>query len=389
MTRYLAALFLISSAVFSAASPWDMSALSQAPASQPFPEKDDGEVKAVFLDGPAFQGKPTRIFAYYGIPRSTDGGKVPAMVLVHGGGGSAFSRWVKLWNDRGYAAISMDTCGAISGGGHNDHTRHENGGPPGWGGFDQITTPLTDQWTYHAVSDVILAHSWIRSQPGVDAEKTGITGISWGGYLTCITAGVDDRFKFAAPIYGCGFLTDNSTWLDAFGKMGPENKEKWRSQWDPSVYLPLAKMPMLWVTGTNDFAFPMDSLKKSYELTPQEPHLAIRPRMPHGHGAAGENPEEIRVMADAVLKGGPPLPKVSTITTTGQTVTATFSGEAASATLNYTTDAGVWQKRLWKDIPAEIKGGTLTATLPEDTTTYFFNITTPAGLVASSPHQEK
>ena len=26
--------------------------------------------------------------------------------------------------------------------------------------------------------------------------------------------------------------------------------------WDPSKYLPSATMPMLWVTGTNDFALP-------------------------------------------------------------------------------------------------------------------------------------
>ena len=33
--------------------------------------------------------------------------------LVHGGGGTAFADWVKLWNSRGYAAIAMDNCGSI------------------------------------------------------------------------------------------------------------------------------------------------------------------------------------------------------------------------------------------------------------------------------------
>ena len=35
------------------------------------------------------------------------------MVLVHGGGGTAFAEWVKAWTSRGYAAIAMDTCGQI------------------------------------------------------------------------------------------------------------------------------------------------------------------------------------------------------------------------------------------------------------------------------------
>jgi len=170
--------------------------------------------------------------------------------------------------------------------------------------------------------------------------------------------------------------------------MGPENKEKWRTLWDPSSYLANAKMPVLWVTGTNDFAFPMDSLKRSYQLPKSERHLAIRPRMPHGHGAAGENPEEIRVMADAILKDGAPLSQVHLGKRDGMNATATFTGKAASAVLNYTTDTGIWQKRLWKESPATLNGNTLSATLPEGTAVYYFNIADDNGLVASSEHAE-
>lgn len=386
ITRIVAGFLAISA--IAGAMPWKVDELKKTPLHHDAPEHDAGDVKAIFIDGVGYpDGKPTRIFAYYGIPRTEPGKKVPAIVLVHGGGGSAFSRWVKLWVDRGYAAISMDTCGAI-GGAEKNHPRDEKGGPPGWGGFDQIGQAAESQWTYHAVSDVILAHSWIRSRPEVDPEKTGLTGISWGGYLTCVVAGVDDRFKFAAPVYGCGFLTDNSTWLPQFEKMGPENKEKWRTLWDPSAYLANAKMPMLWVTGTNDFAFPMDSLKRSYQLPKSDRYLAIRPRMPHGHGAAGENPEEIRAMADAILKGGPALSKVSLGKRDGRNATATFTGKATNAALHYTTDTGVWQKRLWKETPAAINGSNVSATLPEGTTVYYFNIADDKGLVASSEHDE-
>ncbi|MCS6243430.1 MAG: acetylxylan esterase [Opitutus sp.] len=112
----------------------------------------------------------------------------------------------------------MDTCGCISGGGYENHTRHADGGPAGWGGFGQIDEPIEDQWTFHAVSAVVRAHSLLRSFHQVDPARIGVTGVSWGGYLTCIAAGIDHRFAFAAPVYGCGFLTENSTWLGEFEK---------------------------------------------------------------------------------------------------------------------------------------------------------------------------
>ena len=190
---------------------WNLEKLSQAPRTYAAPGFKEAGVEALFYDTLSWKGQPTRAFAWLGMPEHKPGEKVPAMVLVHGGGGTAFTDWVRLWNKRGYAAIAMDNCGSVPGGDHGKRPRGEFGGPPGWGGFEQIDLPIADQWTYHAVADVILAHSLLRSQPDVDTARIGITGISWGGYLTCIVAGVDKRFAFAAPVYGCGFLGDDST----------------------------------------------------------------------------------------------------------------------------------------------------------------------------------
>ena len=38
-------------------------------------------------------------------------GPLPAMVLVHGGGGKAFREWAELWAERGYVALAMDLAG--------------------------------------------------------------------------------------------------------------------------------------------------------------------------------------------------------------------------------------------------------------------------------------
>lgn len=322
-------------------------------------------VRSLFFAGPVYQGKPTRVFAWVGLPaKASAEHKVPGMVLIHGGGGTAFDRWVKVWTARGYAAIAMDTCGCVPVGTYGNWKRHEHGGPPGWdASFGQLDQPVTDQWPWHAVSSAVLSHSLLRSLPEVDSERIGVTGISWGGYLTSLVSGVDSRFQFACPVYGCGFLGDNSAWLPAFEKLGKERALLWLSQWDPAGYLPSMRRPMLWVNGTNDFAYPMDSWQKSYRLPTGQRTLALRIRMPHGHGPVGENPEEIHQFANQILRGETPLAVV-----TGQGITpateaapagelwATFqtSRPVKSAELCFTRDRGKWTDRKWESLPATI-----------------------------------
>ena len=378
--------------------PWDREALYKVPRVFEAPEFATNGVSALFYEGESYQGKPTRVFAYYGMPTNVPPGqKVPGVVLVHGGGGSAFVRWVRLWNSRGYAALSMDTCGAVSGNAYGQeqkgHVRHAWAGPAGWGGFDKADDPIHDQWTYHAVSAVLRGHSLLRSFPDVDVSRVGITGISWGGYLTCIAASIDDRFAFAVPVYGCGFLGDNSTWLGAFASMGDERAKKWLGLWDPSAYLGQARMPFLWVTGSNDFAYPMDSLKKSYRSLKVPYTLCVRLRMPHGHGAAGENPQEIHAFADRFAKRGAELPQVTEVARAGRQVTVRFNphGRAvARAELNYTRDGGAWKERKWEALPAEANAssGEVKAEIPAGATVYYVNLLTDDGIVVSSEHEE-
>jgi dienelactone hydrolase len=357
---------------------------------------DDPNVRAILYETKPFAGKPTKTFAYLGLPANrAPGQRVPAMVLIHGGGGTAFDRWVKVWTARGYAAIAMDLCGAlpVRVEEKKEWKRNPVGGPPGWdASFTQLDAPIADQWQYHALCDILLAHSLIRSLPEVDADRVGVTGISWGGYLTCLTVGVDPRFKFAVPVYGCGFI-DECVWQPTLAKMPPEKAKLWLDLWDPRRYLKDVATPMLWVTGTNDFAYPLPALQKSYRLPKGPRTLCVTLKMPHGHGPAGENPEVIRAYADIFFNGGAPLPVITSQGTDRKTneVYATFTAKTAvtKAELLYTADTGPWQKRVWKVAPAKVGDDyKVTATLPDRSTAYYLNLIDERGLVVSTEHEE-
>ncbi len=80
---------------------------------------------------------------------------------------------------------------------------------------------VTDMWIYQAVAAVVRGVSVLTSIPQVDDARIGMMGISWGGYLTEIVSGVDDRLAFAMPVYGAGFFFENSYAEDVLLSMEP------------------------------------------------------------------------------------------------------------------------------------------------------------------------
>jgi sialate O-acetylesterase len=376
---------------------WPTQALFAAPAIYPAEDpglKSDAEIRPLFYDGPPFHGKPTRVFAWLGVPANHQA-KVPGIVLVHGGGGTAFRYWVKLWVDRGYAAIAMDTSGQVPdplSPVQNARKGHAFSGPEMGGTFDHVDDPPTEQWVYHAVAAIVRAHSLLRSLPDVDPERTGLTGISWGGMFVEIAAGVDPRFKFVAPVYGCGFLGENSFFLEAnMQRMGREPAVKWLTLWDPSQYIGYAKMPMLFCDGTNDKHFRPDSWQKTYRTAQGPRTLSMKLRMPHGHPPAGD-PREITIFADSILRGGEPLPKLLGQGRDRDSVWATYSATVRieKAELLYTRDRGDWRERHWETAAADLdpNGKKVTARLPQGTTVYFLNLTDSRGCIVSTEHEE-
>ena len=95
--------------------PWDLDALkNDVPAMKWL--RQDQPVHSLIYAGENYKGHPTEVFAFYASPitlgEAKPGAKFPGVVLIHGGGGTAFADWAYLWAKRGYAAIAMDLAGA-------------------------------------------------------------------------------------------------------------------------------------------------------------------------------------------------------------------------------------------------------------------------------------
>ena len=373
---------------------WDLERLKKPPRVREFPNEFRSEVTPIWLEGEPFQGRETWCFAYYGVPDWASPDKpAPGIVLVHGGAGTAYPEWVRMWVRRGYAAVCVDTCGALPiRTAENTWLANPEGGPRGWGRIECAGEPEREQWVYHAVAAVLRSHSFLRSLSGVDAGRIGLTGVSWGGFLSCILAAADDRLRFAAPVYGCGFNHEPGG-ISA----GQPLTAKWASLWDPCVFLPLAKCPMLWVDGTNDFAFSLDRVRRSAALAPVPHVFSTHLRMMHAHGEPGEGPREILAFADHFAKGGADVVRVGESRGAGGRVSAPFEANGrtiARAELLWTVDGAdvKWDARRWESHILEDfdpASGTVSADLPPDAFAWVLNLVTDDGLVFSTPYAEK
>ena len=374
----------------------DREALFALPGWTPAPGYEPGgneTIRGIFYDGLPYKGKPTRVFAWYGTPANAEG-KLPAIILVHGGGGTAFRYWARLWIERGYAVLAMDTTGGVprnngeSGG--DGSVRHADGGP----GLDRVFRdtglPPQEQWPYHAIGAVIRANTLLRSFPEIDPERIGVTGISWGAVIGETAASLDSRFKFAVMVYGCGFLGRNSSWKETeFAKMPPELVERWVRLWDPSSYLAENKVPILFCNGISDKHFRPDSWRSTCRLVkPELRYAALRVGMGHAHPPSGD-PPEAAAFADAAVRGGKPLPRI--VSQTPESVVYDAPVPLKRAELNYTEDAGDWTKRRWKIVPARIdrEKRTVAAEIPPAATAWYFNITDERNCIASGELEEK
>jgi PhoPQ-activated pathogenicity-related protein len=284
----------------------------------------------------------------------------------------------------------FDANGSIKNAGANSgkRTRLSNGGPDQGHTekFSSIGGDAADDWPFHAVASVLRAHSLLRSLPEVDAQNTAVTGISWGGYTTCLAASLDDRFRAAVPVYGCGFLHEGeSVQKPSIDKLG-DRRMDWVREYDPGTHLSRCRVPILFVNGTNDVHYVLDSYMKSYHVVPGPKQMRIQVKMPHGH-PAGWAPAEIGLFIDSHCRQGVPLPVIAKPAEKEGKLVGVCQTRTplTKAQLHFTTDTGLRSARNWTSVDAEIRGSEIVAPLPPpEANTWFLSVTDARGAMVST-----
>ncbi|QBA65634.1 S9 family peptidase [Muriicola soli] len=106
---------------------------------------------------------------YYKPHQASENNKVPALVWVHGGPGGQsrqnFNSFLQYLVNHGYAVLAVNNRGS-SGYGKTFYQ------------MDDLNHGDKD------LKDCVEGKNWLASQPEIDAEKIGILGGSYGGYMT-------------------------------------------------------------------------------------------------------------------------------------------------------------------------------------------------------------
>ena len=251
------------------------------PERDPFPE--DPRVKALRFSGLPHEGRENTVFAYIGFPENASAdAPVPGMVLVHGGGGHAYAEWVQYWADHGYGAISFDGFGQTYTG--PDHTyehaldlwKPDPASHLPMDGFASVGKPFMEQGFTYYMADVLLAHHVLRADERVKKDMIGLTGISWGGIAAAIAVCYDDRFAFAAPVYGCGFMRVSQT---AWG--APFRGYDVATVWDAGLLLDTVAVPVRFYNSDRDPFFDVNATTASAAAVPNG-SLTLLPGFTHG-----------------------------------------------------------------------------------------------------------
>jgi dipeptidyl aminopeptidase/acylaminoacyl peptidase len=138
--------------------------------------------------------------------------------------------------------------------------------PRGGRGYGEAhTKAIWGEWGGADYADLIAWNDYIQTLPYIDDARMGVTGGSYGGYMTVWIIGHTPRFK-AAVTQRCvsnlisfwGSTDFNWIWQEVFGGKPPfENMEKFW-QHSPIKYIGNATTPTLVIHSENDLRCPIE-----------------------------------------------------------------------------------------------------------------------------------
>jgi dipeptidyl aminopeptidase/acylaminoacyl peptidase len=176
--------------------------------------------------------------------------KYPLILSVHGGPAGQYGvDWYhefQVYAAKGYAVLFTNPRGSTGYG-----QKFERGIAGEWGGKDYVDV-------MNGVDAAIKLYPWI------DTQRMGVTGGSYGGFMTNWIVGHTNRFKAAVTLRSVvNFISDEGTRDGAYGHttdFDGDLFDKFDLYWDrsPLKYAKNVKTPTLILHSDNDFRVPIE-----------------------------------------------------------------------------------------------------------------------------------
>lgn len=233
---------------------------------------------------PSFDGTPVQVWV---MPPAgaQPGQKYPTILSIHGGPhgmyGYAFSDRFQLLSTHGYGIVFINPRGSSGYG-----QRFSDGTINNWGGGDYRDLMI-------GLDSAIARNAWM------DTTRLGVTGGSYGGFMTNWIITQTPRFKAAVSIasvsnlisfYGTSLYTDLIE--SEFSGMPWKNYDMlWR--WSPLAHIEGVRTPTLFIHGEDDMDVPITQAEEMYVGLRKQGVPATLARYPNeGHGF--RQPQHIR-----------------------------------------------------------------------------------------------
>ena len=212
-----------------------------------------------------------------------EGRKYPMILSVHGGPAGQYGvDWFhefQVYAARGWAVFYCNPRGSTGYG-----QKFERGIEGQWGGND-----------YTDIMNGVEAA--LEKYPWVDRERLGVTGGSYGGYMTNWIVGHTGLFKAAVTLRSVvDFISDEGTRDGAYGHredFGGYLFDKFDTYWDrsPLKYARNVKTPILILHSDNDYRVPLEQGEQWFRALQHfgvTSELVIFPRENHNLTRTGE-----------------------------------------------------------------------------------------------------
>lgn len=330
---------------------WNFSELSKAPKwrAAPYPESQYPGMKAILVSGRGPGDSSAEFFCYTAFPEGqAPAGGWPGVVLVHGGGGTAFPNWVEEWRAAGFAVIAPDWYNRYPAPGLTNAAPSETSVPRGLlpGGKRQDHVAV--------VANLVLAHSLLRSLPEVNPARTVYVGLSWGSWYGSAVLALDPRFRGGVEIY-CG-------------DYNPRKKRIVDGR-----FLHAAKVPMYWVVSTNDRNVTPETSNAGFGECATFDGCTLVNDLTHSH--RGFSFESVKRMAQYYAGIGKRLPRLGEVTLAGSRASAPVLDPGkgiALAKIAYTlSNAPKTFERPWQYADARVENGVVSADVPVGTVQFY------------------